>query len=74
MLKSIQVKIVLAFMILGIIIISAMGFTFLKELECIYQSIYEKTGTAEANSIILEQESKTKTIIIHYLLIFSVLG
>ena len=73
MLKSIQVKIVIAFMILGIIIISAMGFSFLKELKYINYSISDKSGISDIQTIILEQESKTKTIIFQYLIIFSVL-
>ena len=72
MLKSIQIKIVMAFMILGIIIISALGFTFIQKLEYLNESINTLSIT-DVQNLILEQENQTKTIIYEYLIAFSVL-
>lgn len=72
MLKSIQIKIVMAFMILGIIIISALGFTFIQKLEYLNESI-DTLSITDAQNLILEQENQTKTIIYEYLIVFSVL-
>ena len=72
MLKSIQIKIVMAFMILGIIIISALGFTFIQKLEYLNESI-DTLSITDVQNLILEQENQTKTIIYEYLIAFSVL-
>ena len=72
MLKKKKIKIVMAFMILGIIIISALGFTFIQKLEYLNESINTLSIT-DVQNLILEQENQTKTIIYEYLIAFSVL-
>jgi len=74
MLKSIQIKIVMIFMILGIVVITSLGVSFLYQLELINTSI---TGNGakieEIELLVVDQMNQTKIIIYISLAAFSIL-
>lgn len=74
MLRSIQIKVVMIFMILGIVVITALGVSFLYELEVINTEIANsEANIEEMRFLVLEQMNQTKLIIYISLAVFSVL-
>ncbi len=73
MLKNIQIKIVLIFMILGVIMISTVGVFFVNRLEYISKEIetQELKSSSEAQSIIDGEIEQTKLLIVFYVGMFS---
>jgi len=72
MLKSIQIKVVMIFMVLGIVVITALGLIFIYQLNFINTSITgNATGAEEVHLLVTEQMNQTKTIILISLIIFS---
>lgn len=70
MLKNIQIKIVLAFTIIGLIVISALGFTFIYNLQNIEMEISKVSNPSEIGSIIENGIYQTKTIMLAYTCVF----
>lgn len=74
MLKSIQIKLILVFMILGIIVINSLGFYFLRELVGMNTMIsLENLNNQEIKDMISLQITETRNIIIGVLAGFTVL-
>lgn len=73
MVKSIQIKIVMIFMLLGVIAINGLGFAFVYELEDINSVVANNTiSNNELQSIIISQMYKTRDIVYGALIIFSI--
>ncbi len=74
MVKSIQIKIVMVFMILGIIIITSLGLTFIHKLNAINSQIMTTNMTTEAvQHLLTEQMHQIRQIIYVSLVIFTIL-
>lgn len=73
MLKSIQTKIVIAFGIIGFIVILALGTTYIYTLENINNQITYNIKTEEMANIITNQIYQTKIMICVYLIGFIIL-
>lgn len=74
MVKSIQIKIVMVFMILGIIVITGIGFTFIYKLDFINSEIVNASMTNEdVLQLLTTQMEQTREIIYGLLIIFTVL-
>lgn len=74
MVKSIQIKIVMVFMILGIIVITGLGLTFIHKLDYIHSEIATvNLSTSEVQELLAEQMNQTRDIIYVSLLIFTIL-
>lgn len=73
MLKNIQIKIVLAFMIIGLCAISVLGITYIYNLNNISTKITENVGTEEINNIIINQINQTEVVMIVGIIIFTLL-
>ena len=74
MVKSIQIKIVMIFMILGIVVITGLGLTFLYKLDYINSEITTVSLTnEEVQQLLSEQMNQIKEIIYISLVIFTVL-
>lgn len=63
MLKSIRVKSILAFIIVGMVIISLLGFSYLKSLENLKIELEASTEISELNSIVSNQIYDAKVVI-----------
>ncbi len=70
MLKSIKVKLILAFSAIGIIVILALGLTYTYNLENINNQININLSTQEIQNIIVYQASQAKLLMCIYLGIF----
>ena len=74
MLRSIQIKIVMIFMILGILIIGSLGFFFIYNLNIIDNTIMIDTMTVQDVKILVEnQMNYTKNVIFVFLAVFTVI-
>ena len=73
MLKNIQIKIVLAFMIIGLCAISVLGITYVYNLQNISDKITENIGTEEVSNIIYNQIYQTKVVMIIAVIVFTIL-
>ena len=74
MLKSIQIKIVMIFMILGILIIGSLGLFFVYNLNIIDNAIMIDTMTVKDVKVLIEtQMSYTKNVIFIFLAVFTVI-
>ena len=73
MLRNIKIKIVLAFSVIGIIVITALGLTYTYNLENINNQINRSLSTQEIQNIILDQVSQARVMTCIYLGIFILL-
>lgn len=74
MLRSIQIKIVMIFMILGILIIGSLGFFFIYNLNIIDNTIMIDTMTVQDVKILVEnQMNYTKNVIFVFLAVFTII-
>ena len=74
MLKSIQIKIVMIFMILGILIITSLGLFFIYNLETINNSISTEIMTIEdVKELTINQMNYTKNVIFISLIAFTII-
>lgn len=74
MVKSIQIKIVMVFMILGIVVISGLGLTFMYKLNYINEEISNvNLSTEEFQQLLSNEIYETKEIIYMSLAIFTIL-
>ena len=76
MLRSIQIKIVLIFLVLGIVIITAMGTFFTKQVERLENKIQYIEGVTneQVDRIMQEEISQIQTITIYSIGIFGVIS
>ncbi len=76
MLKSIQIKIVLIFMLVGILIIALQGSLFIYKLQELNNEITQNNllETTQISEKISEQENQMKMMIIYSVLIFSAIS
>ena len=76
MLRSIQIKIVLIFLVLGIVIITAMGTFFTKQVERLENKIQYIEGVTneQVDRIMQEETSQIQTITIYSIGIFGVIS
>ena len=76
MLRSIQIKIVLIFLVLGIVIITAMGTFFTKQVEALENKIQyiERVTNEQVDRIMQEEISQIQTITIYSIGIFGVIS
>ena len=76
MLRSIQIKIILIFSLLGIISISALGIFFITKLDTVSQKV--PTNEANTHMLIQEEMEQTKTVVIYsigaYIVIAVIVG
>ena len=74
MLRSIQIKIVMIFMILGILIIASLGLFFVYNLNIIDNTIMIDTMTVQDVKVLIEnQMNYTKNVILIFLAVFTVI-
>ena len=74
MIKSIQIKIVMVFMILGIIFIAGLGLTFMYKLNYINEQIVSgNIDNTQIEQLLVEQTSQIKGIIYISLAVFTIL-
>ena len=74
MLRSIQIKIVMIFMILGILIIGSLGFFFIYNLNIIDKTIMINTMTVQDVKVLVEnQMTYTQNVIFIFLAVFTVI-
>ena len=74
MLRSIQIKIVMIFMILGILIIASLGLFFVYNLNIIDNTIMIDTMTVQDVKVLVEnQMNYTKNVILIFLAVFTVI-
>ena len=74
MVKSIQIKIVMVFMILGIVVITGLGLTFIYKLNYLHSEITTvNISTEEIQQLLGEQMKQTREIIYVSLVIFTIL-
>lgn len=75
MLKSVQTKIIIVFMITGIIIISALGFLFLAQIHYIDQTVLanEVTSSMQMHEVLQSQEGQVKILILYALGVFLII-
>ena len=74
MLRSIQIKIVMIFMILGILIIGSLGFFFVYNLNVIDETMMIDTMTVQDVKVLVEnQMNYTKNVIFISLAIFTII-
>ncbi|MBQ7409972.1 MAG: PAS domain S-box protein [Clostridia bacterium] len=73
MFKKIQIKIVLAFAIIGIIVLSALGVTYIYNLQQIGNAVNSTQNITEINNVISNQIYQSKVLLAMYLTGFVVL-
>ena len=73
MFKKIQIKIVLAFAIIGIIVLSALGVTYIYNLQEIGNAVNSTQNITEINNVISNQIYQSKVLLAMYLIGFVVL-
>ena len=74
MLRSIQIKIIMIFMILGILIIGSLGVFFIYNLNTINNTIMIDTMTVQDVRILVENQiNYTKNVIFIFLAVFTVI-
>ncbi len=74
MVKSIQIKIVMVFMILGIIVITGLGLTFIYQLNYINNEIATTSmSPEEVQQLLVEQVNQIRQIIYASLIVFTIL-
>lgn len=73
MLKNIQIKIVLAFMIIGLCGISILGISYVYSLENMNKEITQDLGIEEISNIINSQMHQTRTMTIISIIVFFIL-
>lgn len=74
MFKNVQIKIVLIFMIIGVLILGFQGFLFITDLQTISSAVNSETATEIINSHIQQTEVLTIILVIAYTLISVLVG
>ena len=70
MLKNIQIKIILAFSIIGLIVITAFGLTYIYNLENTKLQIHDNMELSELKNLLNSQIYESKIIMIIFIIVF----
>lgn len=70
MLKNIQIKIILAFSIIGLIVITAFGLTYIYNLENTKLQIHDNMESSELKNLLNSQIYESKIIMIIFIIVF----